>query len=287
MPQARNRLKPVQTGRFHLGLVFSPWRRGAFGNLRPPPSERSHWSRAMAPSERPARSLGGRHVNPLSPSEACGERAATSEDWTDGIRPLPDSARGAGCCALIGRAELSVRGWPAFKFSNGGRRNKLPFYWFAARRRERGLCAALPWRVAFGPFGPMGRCVAAGPLCCRWLWKNTAPRERGGGGGLCCDGGLYLTAALASGSTRKMLKIPHKCRVGQSAGLLPSGKDTTEGPPTISSPVPRLTSTRKGETSSLFRCKVGEQEVRGITFIERFLLEMKGLLVIIKISITM
>lgn len=32
----RNRLKPVQTGRFHLGLVFSRWRRGKFGlELRP------------------------------------------------------------------------------------------------------------------------------------------------------------------------------------------------------------------------------------------------------------
>lgn len=32
----RNRLKPVQTGRFHLGLVFSRWRRGKFGlGLRP------------------------------------------------------------------------------------------------------------------------------------------------------------------------------------------------------------------------------------------------------------
>ena len=32
----RNRLKPVQTGRFHLGLVFSRWRRGKFVlTLRP------------------------------------------------------------------------------------------------------------------------------------------------------------------------------------------------------------------------------------------------------------
>lgn len=31
VPQTRNRLKPVQTGRFHLGLVFSPWRLGACG----------------------------------------------------------------------------------------------------------------------------------------------------------------------------------------------------------------------------------------------------------------
>lgn len=32
----RNRLKPVQTGRFHLGLVFSRWRRVKFGlGLRP------------------------------------------------------------------------------------------------------------------------------------------------------------------------------------------------------------------------------------------------------------
>lgn len=32
----RNRLKPVQTGRFHLGLVFSRWRRVKFGlRLRP------------------------------------------------------------------------------------------------------------------------------------------------------------------------------------------------------------------------------------------------------------
>jgi hypothetical protein len=28
---SHNRLKPVQTGRFHLGLVFSRWRRGKFG----------------------------------------------------------------------------------------------------------------------------------------------------------------------------------------------------------------------------------------------------------------
>lgn len=57
------------------------------------------------------------------------------------------------------------------------------------------------------------------------------------------------------------------------------------GPPTNSSSVPTIF-TRKGETNSLFRCKVGEQEVRGIHFIGRFLLEMKGLLLIIKISIT-
>lgn len=32
-----NRLKPVQTGRFHLGLVFSRWRRVKFGlGSRPP-----------------------------------------------------------------------------------------------------------------------------------------------------------------------------------------------------------------------------------------------------------
>lgn len=32
----RNRLKPVQTGRFHLGLVFSRWRRVKFGlGVRP------------------------------------------------------------------------------------------------------------------------------------------------------------------------------------------------------------------------------------------------------------
>lgn len=30
-PLTRNRLKPVQTGRFHLGLVFSRWRRVKFG----------------------------------------------------------------------------------------------------------------------------------------------------------------------------------------------------------------------------------------------------------------
>ena len=32
----RNRLKPVQTGRFHLGLAFSPWRRAKFGLGRRP-----------------------------------------------------------------------------------------------------------------------------------------------------------------------------------------------------------------------------------------------------------
>lgn len=43
MPQTRNRLKPVQTGRFHLGWVFSPWRRGAFGTWASAPSPPAHW----------------------------------------------------------------------------------------------------------------------------------------------------------------------------------------------------------------------------------------------------
>ena len=34
----RNRLKPVQTGRFHLGLAFSPWRRAKFGLKQHPHS---------------------------------------------------------------------------------------------------------------------------------------------------------------------------------------------------------------------------------------------------------
>lgn len=89
MPQARNRLKPVQTGRFHLGLVFSPWRRGAFGNLRPPPSERSHWSRAMAPRERPARSLGVRHVTSSSAAEGSGEQSAEEGGLERGDPPPP------------------------------------------------------------------------------------------------------------------------------------------------------------------------------------------------------
>lgn len=43
MPQTRNRLKPVQTGRFHLGWVFSPWRRGAFGTWASAPSLPAYW----------------------------------------------------------------------------------------------------------------------------------------------------------------------------------------------------------------------------------------------------
>ncbi len=42
--QTRNRLKPVQTGRFHLGLVFSRWRREKFGLTSRP------WRRAIGRS---------------------------------------------------------------------------------------------------------------------------------------------------------------------------------------------------------------------------------------------
>lgn len=68
------------------------------------------------------------------------------------------------------------------------RASVLPyFYWLAARRGARGLYARLSPRSVL-----CGRCAAV---------NGTAPTERGGGGdaGLCCDGGLYLTAALASG----------------------------------------------------------------------------------------
>lgn len=95
MPQTRNRLKPVQTGRFHLGLVFSPWRRGAFGNLGPPPSRRSHWSRTMPPRKRPPRSLAGGPVDPLRASEGRRERAAAGGGvgGDDGGDPPPHQQR--------------------------------------------------------------------------------------------------------------------------------------------------------------------------------------------------
>lgn len=39
-----NRLKPVQTGRFHLGLVCSPWRRVKFGLRSRPHSSLIGWA---------------------------------------------------------------------------------------------------------------------------------------------------------------------------------------------------------------------------------------------------
>lgn len=139
MPQTRNRLKPVQTGRFHLGLVFSPWRRGAFGNLGPPPSRRSHWSRAMPPRKRPPRSLAGGPVDPLRASEGRRERAAAGGGelggTTEGIRPLTSSVLraggGAGRCRLTGRVELSLKGGPAF--SSQSARAGAAALWLAGR----------------------------------------------------------------------------------------------------------------------------------------------------------
>lgn len=78
LPQTRNRLKPVQTGRFHLGLVFSPWRlaaRGRGGGKKPPPQTAlpSHWlqlvtEEAGAPVEVEGKKEGGkRNLHKMDP----------------------------------------------------------------------------------------------------------------------------------------------------------------------------------------------------------------------------
>lgn len=202
MPQARNRLKPVQTGRFHLGLVFSPWRRGAFGNLRPPPSERSHWSRAMAPRERPARSLGVRHVTSSSAAEGSGEQSAEEGGLERGDPPPPRqrarSAKGKAAARWVAETSYHSEAGPPSSSQMAGVGPALFLLASTSVRCARLLGSSV---VARG---------ALGALCCRWLLARTVLIERGAGGdaGLCCTVMLYFTAALALGRwVAKWLKL--------------------------------------------------------------------------------
>lgn len=84
----RNRLKPVQTGRFHLGLVFSRWRRVKFGLGETPTAPRD-WPRRRPrlPTGRPIAPRSCQSISirlsarPTAPPEEK-KRADSRAEWT-------------------------------------------------------------------------------------------------------------------------------------------------------------------------------------------------------------